>query len=154
MWWLFEKLVARLLHEVDPAWDGQQSFTLDTGGALTIRPDLLLRGNDGPLAVADTKYKLLDDQGKVSNGDVFQMLAYCARFGLDRGHLVYAGPAGERDSLSIRGTGTTIHVHAIDITAPVPHIEQQARDLAQRLAGEEPVGTMGLAYRVPASPLV
>jgi hypothetical protein len=33
-------------------------------------------------AVADVKYKLLDEQGRFPNADGYQLVTYCSRFGL------------------------------------------------------------------------
>jgi hypothetical protein len=45
----------------------QQSSRLDTGGLLTIRPDLEFVRGKTVVGVADVKYKLLDDHGKFPN---------------------------------------------------------------------------------------
>ncbi|MFD2081555.1 McrC family protein [Actinopolymorpha cephalotaxi] len=133
---LFERLVARLFEETDPAWSAQETMPLDEGGTLAIRPDLLRQGAGGACAVADTKYKLLDDAGKVSNPDVYQLVTYCARLGLSTGHLIYADGGDEPVPYEILGTGVTVAVHRLDLTQPLPRLEAQVRTLASVLTGE------------------
>lgn len=134
---LFERLVARLFEEADPAWSAQETMPLDQGRVLSIRPDLILSGRDGASAVADTKYKVLDEAGKVSNADVYQLVTYCARLGLSTGHLLYADGGPEPAPYEIRGTGITVAVHRLDLTQPLPRLEAQVHGLASVLAGED-----------------
>lgn len=135
MAWLFETLVARLLAEHDPNWTSQQTMPLDYAGRLTIKPDLVLERTAGIAAVADSKYKLLDDNGKIPNADAYQLMTYCARLGLKAGHLMYAdgGPAPE--PYEVIGADISIAVHRIDLTSPIPAIEAQVHALASVIAG-------------------
>ncbi|MGW5365993.1 McrC family protein [Actinopolymorpha pittospori] len=133
---LFERLVARLFEEADPAWIAQETMPLDEGGTLAIRPDLLRQGAGGASAVADTKYKLLGDAGKVSNADVYQLVTYSARLGLSTGHLIYADGGVEPAPYEILGTGVTVAVHRLDLTQPLPLLEAQVRALASVLTSE------------------
>ncbi len=76
---LFEDLVARLLRELDDdaVLPPQASYGFDTRHRLSLRPDLVLRRHGRTVAVADTKYKLLDEKGRLRNEDGYQLLAYC-----------------------------------------------------------------------------
>lgn len=133
MAWVFETLVHRLVDERAQAdgrglrWRAQRSSPLDADGVLTVRPDLLLMDGTDVVAVADTKYKLLDDTGSIPNADAYQLVTYCARFGLPSGTLVYADavppPAGR---VAIRGADVTLDIVAIDLTADLASIERQA----------------------------
>ena len=67
---------------------------LDTGSKVALQPDLLWSDGDRAMAVVDAKYKATKF-ANYPNADVYQMLAYCVRFGLETGHLVYA--KGEED---------------------------------------------------------
>ncbi|WP_404352111.1 McrC family protein [Phycicoccus jejuensis] len=134
MAWLFEALVTRLLRERTHGLAGQDTMPLDTLGRLTIRPDLVWYGLNGrPVAVADTKYKLLDDKGSFPNADAYQFVTYCARLGLRTGHLIYAAGDPQPDPYDIFGADVTIHIHAVDITRPLADIETQVDHLAQKL---------------------
>ena len=83
--WLFERLIGRLLAEAGAQVRvlEQQTRHLDSLNRLTIKPDLLFVDGRRPVAVADTKYKLLDDSGRFPNADVYQLVSYCARLGLE-----------------------------------------------------------------------
>lgn len=86
----------------------QRSLPLDVDGHMSIRPDLLFDGPASVIAVADLKYKLLDEQGRLPNGDVYQLVIYCARLGLDVGHLIYAAGDPRPDPFDIIGTGVRL----------------------------------------------
>ena len=106
---------------------------LDTAARLTIRPDLVWYGADGPVAVADTKYKLLDEKGNFPNSDAYQLVTYCARLDLSTGHLIYAAGDPHPEPYEIVGTGVRLVVHAIDIGRSMEDVERQVDRLAERL---------------------
>ena len=133
MAWLFETLITRLLDERTQGLAPQDTMALDTKARLTIRPDLVWYGAVGPVAVADTKYKLLDDKGNFPNSDAYQLVTYCARLGLSTGHLIYAAGDPRPEPHEIVGTGVRLVIHAIDIGRPMEHIERQVDQLAERL---------------------
>lgn len=134
---LFEKLIARLLSETTRGLVTQQELPLDTLGRLTIRPDLVFYGPAGPIAVADTKYKLLDDTGKVPNADAYQLVTYCSRLGLTTGSLIYAAGEPQPEPFDVVGTDVRVVVHAVDITRPVVEIEAEVASLTSRLMPAE-----------------
>jgi 5-methylcytosine-specific restriction enzyme subunit McrC len=130
MAWLFEALVARLLDERTDGLVAQEVLPLDTLGRLTIRPDLVFHDDRGPVAVADTKYKLLDDSGNVPNADAYQLVTYCSRLGLTTGHLIYAAGDPRPEPFDVVGTDVRLVIHAVDISRPVEEIEQQVAAVA------------------------
>lgn len=130
---LFERLVARLLADVDPAWSAQVTMPLDRQETLVIRPDLVRDDGTGWSGVADTKYKVLDDAGKVSNADIYQLVTYCARLGLPAGHLIYADGGTPPEPYEVTGTDATIAVHRIDLTASPDALRAEVSELAARL---------------------
>lgn len=85
------------------------------------------------MAVADAKYKLLDDKGNFPNSDAYQLVTYCARLGLSTGHLIYAAGDPQPEPYEIVGTGVQLQVHAIDIGRPMEEIERQVDQIAERL---------------------
>ena len=131
MAWLFERLVTQLLTEsggrvrVLP----QRTSRLDIHGRLTIKPDLVFADGPSVVAVADTKYKLLDGHGAFPNADAYQLVTYCARLGLDVGHLIYAAGEPRPEPYDIVGTGTRLVIHSIDLNQPVADLERQVRIL-------------------------
>lgn len=130
MAWVFETLVARLLHELSPRLLVQQSLPLDTLSRLHLKPDLIFHDDNGPVAVADTKYKLLDEHGNVPTADVYQLVTYCYRLGVSTGHLIYAAREPRPEPFDIIGTDVRLVVHAVDISRPIEEIEAQIGSLA------------------------
>jgi 5-methylcytosine-specific restriction enzyme subunit McrC len=128
---LFEDLVTRLLQELDDdvRLHPQATFRLDTRKRLTIKPDLVFLGSGGPIGVADTKYKVLDDRGRVRNEDGYQLITYCKRLGLDVGHLIYAAGSLPDEPFNIPQAGVSLEVHKVDLTRPLIEIERQVSDL-------------------------
>ncbi len=129
--WLFERLIGRLLAEAGAQVRvlEQQTRHLDSLNRLTIKPDLLFVDGRRPVAVADTKYKLLDDSGRFPNADVYQLVSYCARLGLEVGHLVYAAGEPLPQPYDIIGAGVRLLVHSVQLDQPVADIEAAARAL-------------------------
>ena len=144
---LFERLVARLMEEADPAWSAQMTVPLDEGDVLAIRPDLVRSPGTTVTAVADTKYKVLDEAGKVSNADIYQLVTYCARLGLTTGHLLYADGGSEPAPYEIRGTGVSVAVHRIDLTVPLPRLEAEVRQASDGARRRPPVDRHSLSER-------
>lgn len=135
---LFEQLVARLIGEQHSGLTTQDSMPLDTLRRMTIRPDLVLHEDGRVVAVADTKYKLLEDSGRVPNADVYQLVTYCARLGLDVGHLIYASSAPPPDPVQVIGTDVRVAIHTVDITRPVAEVEERVRNLVRELVTAPP----------------
>jgi 5-methylcytosine-specific restriction enzyme subunit McrC len=90
---LFEEFVGRELRRRMPAGlelVEQYPAKLDRAGWMSMRPDFVLHpiGRPrSPIYVADTKYKLTESLGTIS--DHYQLLAYATVFGLDEGVLIY-----------------------------------------------------------------
>ncbi len=151
MAWLFETLVAEVLEQrlrQGPAGRlrAQRTHDLDPTGHLKIKPDLEVVQDGTVVAVGDTKYKLLDEDGRFPNADAYQLIAYAARLGLDDAHLIYAGAPGEvPDRYPITGTGVTLHVHAIDITADLDDVEGQIARLIPYLMSSRHREAAGIA---------
>lgn len=152
MAWLFEKLVGQLLTE---AGSGvrvltQQTTSLDTLGSLSIKPDLVFWDGPQVVAVADTKYKLLDPDGTFPHADAYQLVTYCGRLGLETGHLLYAAGDPCPRPFDIIGTGVRLEVHSIDLDQPLDKIQAQVHELFARItggdlaAGLRPIGVRAL----------
>jgi 5-methylcytosine-specific restriction enzyme subunit McrC len=135
MAWVFEALVAQILEEEClRAGPGlllsQKNYQLDEDDRITIKPDLVIAAGLDVLAVGDTKYKLLNDDGSFPNADVYQLITYCRRLGLSAGHLIYAGDSlAEPDRYVIRGADTNLLIHSIDLRLPLKDVEEQIRAL-------------------------
>jgi 5-methylcytosine-specific restriction enzyme subunit McrC len=132
---LFETLVTRLLQEQDDdvRLHPQATYKLDTRKRLTIKPDLVFIRGGRAVAVADTKYKILDDNGKIRNEDGYQLVTYCKRLSLEVGHLIYAAGHLPDEPFDIPWAGVRLDVHKIDLTATIDDIERQVIELRARL---------------------
>ncbi len=109
------------------------SSHLDDGKNISIRPDLVWETGGIPAAVLDVKYKALHHGGDHRNADLYQMLAYCAAFGLPDGHLVYAAGETTPSRHVMRGTRTRIHIWAVDLAQPIPDLLRQIDQLANEI---------------------
>lgn len=107
---------------------------LDVLRRLSIEPDLVFTGDAGDLAVADTKYKLLDENGRFPNADAYQLVTYCARLGLKIGHLIYAAGDPHPEDYEIIESGTRLVIHSVNMDQPVVAIEEQVRMLFDNIA--------------------
>lgn len=101
----------------------QSGYAFDASGVLRIRPDLVLRRDGHDVAVADTKYKVLDDAGRLRHEDAYQLLAYCSRTGLPVGHLIYASGNLPAAPYVLRGSDVVLHVHKVDMGQTVDELE-------------------------------
>lgn len=115
--------------------EAQHTTTLDTGGKLGIRPDIVLRDlrTKQIVGVADAKYKLTESKGSL--GDHQQLVAYTTVLGLAEGVLIYCGEANEGDDLpvapfEIRGAHSTNWVYRLDLRGDLADIERAADELA------------------------
>lgn len=99
MWSVFEDFVTVALREAFRPYGGelvaQYASTLDVEGRVRIEPDLVWLVDGEVRACIDVKYKV-EKGGQYPNADLYQMAAYCRRFELGEGWLVYA--AGEEEA--------------------------------------------------------
>lgn len=121
---LFEEYVGRLAQEIlrprgfEVVLQGGSATYLAQEvtrrrSAFLLKPDILVRRGRTPWLVADTKWKHLDPRHAsfgVSQGDVYQVLAYAHRFETDQAALVYPhhpalGPPGLQKDFLIQGAG-------------------------------------------------
>ncbi|NEB73840.1 restriction endonuclease [Streptomyces sp. SID14478] len=113
----------------------QATHYLDERKKHRMHPDLLHRlpmnGELLPTIVVDAKY-----QDGIESANLYQMLAYCTRFGLAEGHLVSSG--GEEDGTAIRipvhGGAVTIHRHVLDLSLSPSQLNIRVDELAQTIA--------------------
>jgi 5-methylcytosine-specific restriction enzyme subunit McrC len=106
---------------------------LDVDRVVSYRPDLVVARDGHPIAVADVKYKAVDEWSEVENADIYQVHTYAQALGLDRAVLVTctAGrPSNPRGTVVIGGTGVEIVLWPIDLSVPIPEINAQLLELA------------------------
>lgn len=137
---LFEEYVARSLARALGGTDlrvvsqGGRLYCLedDAGrGLFQTRPDILVKRGQEVVQVVDTKWKRIanridDAKQGVSQGDVYQMMAYGQLYNSDRLVLLYphhselSGSEGVQASHRVGGGAQTLHVATIDIARSGP----------------------------------
>ena len=111
----------------------QKSRWLDAGRVVSYRPDLVVAREGHPIAVADVKYKAIDDWTEVGNADIYQVHTYAQALGLDRAVLVTCTaerPEEPSSKVTISRTGVEIVLWPIDLSVPIADIEAQLLELA------------------------
>ena len=107
-------------------------WTLDEGGRVRLRPDLVWNGRGRwPAAVLDTKYKT-PGGGSVPESDLYQMHAYCVALGLDSGHLIYA--RARPQVVRVVRAGPQIWIHGFDLSGAPHELLESGRSLARAVA--------------------
>lgn len=137
MWEVFEDFVSVALREAMTSHGGSVDLQyrgkhLDVGGVVPLRPDIVWRDDQEVLAVLDAKYKA-EKNNRFPNADLYQMLAYCTRFNVRAGHLVYA--KGERHETfhDIRGADVRLFTHSLDLEAQPNELLGQIERLAAQV---------------------
>jgi 5-methylcytosine-specific restriction enzyme subunit McrC len=123
---LREHLVGRL------RVSGQERTHLDVDRRVLMKPDLVFRDrHERVVLVGDAKYKLTDD-GVGRTSDYYQLLAYCTRYGLDRGVLVYATADGETPPtvVTVEHAGVRLHSMSVDLTGDAAMISGEVARIA------------------------
>jgi 5-methylcytosine-specific restriction enzyme subunit McrC len=152
---LFEEYVGRLAQEVlapdglDVALQHASTYLarepMTDRNAFLLRPDLLVRRQQRPWVVADTKWKRLD-AGQMNLGvaeaDAYQMLAYAHRFETDQAVLIYphhpaAGRPGLRKEFVVETRGPR-QVRLRIVTLDLARLAEVPAQLRQGLTGPSP----------------
>jgi len=136
MWSVFEDFVTAALREAFRPYGGelvaQYASTLDVEGTVKIAPDLVWLVDGEVRACVDVKYKV-EKHGQYPNADLYQMAAYCRRFGLGEGWLVYA--AGSDDATRVDVVrGPRVRRTFLPVDAPWNELLSARSDLAQRVS--------------------
>ena len=135
---LFEDLVARILGEqaTEARVSTQRTYRLGDSGHLNIRPDLVFLRAGVEVAVADTKYKILNEKKKLRNEDAYQLITYGTRLHLKVGHLIYSvGTDDEDDDIprdhGIQRSTISLHVHRVDLKHSLEKLESDIAQMGQ-----------------------
>jgi 5-methylcytosine-specific restriction enzyme subunit McrC len=150
---LFEEYVGRLTQELlqpqgfqvvlQESASSYLAQEITTGrNAFLLKPDIVVRRGRAPWLVADTKWKHLDPRQAslgVSQGDIYQVLAYAHRLETDRAVLVYPhhpalGPPGRQKDFLIQGAGSR-KVRVRIVTLDLARLESLPEQLLQGLTG-------------------
>lgn len=132
MWQVFEVFTAEYLTEFFSKIPGvdvavQQNLWLDVEKRVRGIPDIVIKLDDHPALVIDTKYKQF--RGQPSNEDLYQMVTYCHRLGLNRGVLIY--PGTERLTLTFKDI--SIDVLSLDLAGDLPVFRSRCQNFAETL---------------------
>ena len=103
---------------------------------LTLEHRLLELERHGVAAVADCKYKLLDD-GIGRAPDYYQALAYATAYDVPEAWLIYARFRGDVSAadVPIRHVDKTVRTFGIDLTGPIEFAIEQVRALGELIVG-------------------
>ncbi|HEV2360523.1 MAG TPA: hypothetical protein VGS21_02360 [Acidimicrobiales bacterium] len=126
-------LSTELERQAGGACHKQDEFTLDDGGDIDIRPDLVWRLDGNPAAVVDAKYKAERPSG-FPQADLYQGLAYATAYGLSTAHLVYAKGNESEQTWKVRKSRVSITAHSLDLSSPPPKVLEQVERLAALIA--------------------
>ena len=134
---LFERYVTRRLQDAAPdvTVEAQPTSSLDEAGKVDINPDIVFRRDARPVAVADTKYKLLE-AGTGKSSDYYQALAYATAYGLKEAWLIYARTPGEEPAgtIRVRNSPVTIRTLGLDLNVPISQLDQQISAIAKLIS--------------------
>lgn len=128
-------------------WDREEDCT---GHVFQTRPDLILRKHGETLAIIDTKWKCLssdplDRKRGVSQGDVYQMMAYARLYRCDRLMLLYPAAPGTNNGIirrfGIDGGREMLTIAQIDVSVSV----SQSRSNLAKMLGQIEINSI----RVP-----
>ena len=106
--------------------------SLDKGGLVHLKPDLVWWSRNRPIFVGDAKYKRITSTD-FPNADIYQMLAYCTAANLPSGLLIYAKGESDPATYNITNANKTIELAAIDLEGQPEDILTQVKGLACRV---------------------
>lgn len=127
---VFQEFVTVALREKLSASDfGQREIcSLDKGGGIGLRPDLVWREGRHWVFVGDVKYKPVDH-----NADLYQMLAYVTALDLPGGLLVYPKGEANEASYTVRHTGKRLKVAALDLSGDLEDVLERVGEIAEKV---------------------
>ena len=136
---VFQKFVTRAFREAlgttEAAFGEKRTLSLDIGGYVHLKPDLVWRRDGRVVFVGDAKYKdLSKDYARES--DIYQLLAYSTALDLPGGLLIYAKSASDHDHSGryvVRHSGKRLVVSAVDMAGDLEDILKRVKDLTQEV---------------------
>ncbi len=138
---VFQGFLTRALREAlgsnEREFREQHIRTLDEGGKVTLKPDLVWQRSGRIVFVGDAKYKRVQDD-RVPNADLYQLLAYTIALDLPGGLLVYAKGEADVATHTVRHASKRLDVMALDLGGSLD-------DVLDRVGGKG-----GIAERVQA----
>ncbi len=105
--------------------------SLDEGGRVHLKPDLVWRDGGHCVFVGDAKYKRID--GSVPNADLYQLLAYATALDLSGGLLIYAKGEREPATYTVRHSAKRLEVTALDLSGTLEDVLASVGELARKV---------------------
>ena len=135
---LFQEFVTVVLREelgVSKDRFGESGInSLDEGGKVSLRPDLVWRDRGGCVFVGDAKYKRIVHE-RIPNADIYQMLAYVTALDLPGGLLVYAKGEADVATYTVRHSDRRpkrLEVAALDLSGSLDDVLDRVGGLADK----------------------
>ena len=95
--------------------------SLDEGGKVSLRPDLVWQDGARHVFVGDAKYKNIARE-HAPNADLYQLLAYVTALDLPGGLLIYAKGEADAATYQVRHSGKRLEVAALDLSGTLDEI--------------------------------
>ena len=108
--------------------------SLDKGGRIGLRPDLVWQEGRSVVFVGDAKYKDITGRGALGE-DLYQLLAYVTALDLPGGMLIYAKDEADPVIHDVRNSGKRLEVAALDLSGTLGEILDRINELADRIRG-------------------
>ena len=108
--------------------------SLDKGGRIGLRPDLVWQEGRSVVFVGDAKYKDITGRGALGD-DLYQLLAYVTALDLPGGMLIYAKDEVEIEPVihEVRHSGKSLEVAALDLSGTLEDIIDRVNELVDRI---------------------
>ncbi len=130
---VFQEFVTVALREalgVSPnAFRERRIPSLDVGGRVSLRPDLVWRDGGRYIFVGDAKYKNVSGQ-RIPNADLYQLLSYTTALDLHGGLLIYAEGEAVTATFNVRHAGKRLEVAALDLSGTLDEVLDRVGELA------------------------
>ncbi|MCY4617737.1 MAG: hypothetical protein OXD50_04165 [Chloroflexi bacterium] len=109
--------------------DGRAAAYLDVNDRIMLKPDFTWWQDGRCVFAGDAKYKITED-GKGTNADLYQALAYATALDLSGALLVYA--EGKRSGFKVKNTNKRIEIGTVVLNGTNEELQLSMRKLAKR----------------------
>ena len=134
---VFQEFVTVALREAlgVPSWLFGEHWiaSLDEGGRVGLKPDLVWRDRGVCVFVGDAKYKNITGD-RVPNTDLYQLLAYTTALDLPSGLLVYAKGEADVATYTVRHSDKQLQVSALDLSGSLDDVLGRVGRIADCIA--------------------
>ena len=106
--------------------------SLDEGGRVHLKPDLVWRDGSHCVFVGDAKYKNLTSE-RIPNADLYQLLAYATALNLPGGLLIYAKGERAPATYTARHSRKLLEVVALDLRGTLEDVLNRVGEVADKV---------------------